>query len=115
MAGQMAAVATIRQGYTRYVIVGSNVKDDTSVIQRAPTSSTTYSSAHSFGNTAYGSSSTVYSGGFTAVRGRHNAQISVFMFNSGDAGYENALDAQTMLGPDWKKKVADGISTCTGD
>jgi hypothetical protein len=35
------------------------------------------------------------------------------MFNEGDAGYENALDARTILGPEWQKVVAEGVNTCS--
>tara|TARA_Y100000588_G_C13825730_1_gene741348 strand:+ start:280 stop:570 length:291 start_codon:yes stop_codon:yes gene_type:complete len=39
----------------------------------------------------------------------------VLMLNPGDDGYDNALDAKQVLGPEWTKKVDQGIQTCAND
>jgi hypothetical protein len=34
------------------------------------------------------------------------------MFNKGDPGFSNALDAREALGKDWQELVENGIRTC---
>lgn len=112
VASQMAAVATLRQGYQLYVILGGGVRDNTRVVRTAPTYATTYGSASVYGNTSYGSSTTYFGGGSTYIVGSNNAEFGVMMFKPGEAGYDNGIDAKSVLGKDWEKKVKDGINTC---
>jgi hypothetical protein len=108
----MAAVATLRNGYQRYVILGGGVQNNTRVVTTAPTYSTTYGTASLYGNTAYGSSTTYYGGGSTFVAGRNNADFAVRMMNPGEPGFGNGIDAKSVLGKEWEKKVREGINTC---
>ena len=112
VASQMAAVATLRAGYERYVIQGGGVQDNTRVVTTGPTFATTYGSASVYGNTAYGSSTTYYGGQTSYLSGSNNAEFAVQMFNPGEAGYSNGIDAKAVLGKDWEKKVREGINTC---
>jgi hypothetical protein len=49
---------------------------------------------------------------FSVDRVTPATEMHVVMLNPGDQGYENGLDAKSMLGEDWEKKVENGISTC---
>lgn len=100
VASQMAAVATLRNGYQRYVLQGAGLQNNTRVVSTGPTYATT------IGSTTY------FGGGTSYVSGSNNAQFSVLMLNPGDSGYTNGLDAKTILGDEWEKKVRDGINTC---
>ena len=91
VANQMAAVATLRQGYERFSLSGVGTDSNVQV--------------HQFPGSTYTPPTTV-------VTGRNSAQMQVFMMNTGDSGYQNALDAKRVLGPNWQKKVADGITAC---
>jgi hypothetical protein len=112
VAGQLAAIETLRRGYERYMIVGSGIQDNTRMIMTGPTYAQTRGNAYTMGNMAYGSATTRYGGQQMMWTGKHNAQMNVVMFNPDDPGYENAIDAKSILGPEWNKLVADGISTC---
>lgn len=112
VASQMAAVATLRAGYERYVIQGGGVQNNTRVVTSGPTFATTYGSASVYGNTAYGSSTTYYGGQTSYLSGSNNAEFAVIMFKPGERGYSNGIDAKTVLGKDWEKKVREGINTC---
>ena len=112
VASQMAAVATLRAGYERYVIRGGGVENNTRVVTTGPTYATTYGSASVYGNTAYGSSTTYFGGQNSFIAGSNNAEFAVQMFKPGEPGYKNGLDAKSALGKDWEKKVRDGINTC---
>ncbi|MEO1110632.1 MAG: hypothetical protein AAFX90_22240 [Pseudomonadota bacterium] len=112
VASQMAAVATLRAGYQRYVIQGGGVQNNTRVVSTGPTFATTYGSASVYGNTAYGSSTTYFGGSTSYLAGSNNAEFAVLMLNPGDRGYANGLDAKAALGKEWEAKVRDGINTC---
>ena len=77
-----------------------------------PTGSTTTGSVYGMGNMATFKANTGYTY-MPIAMGRHRSQMKVVMFNEGDAGYENALDARTILGPEWQKVVAEGVNTCS--
>lgn len=100
VASQMAAVATLRSGYQRYVLQAAGVQNNTRVVSTGPTYATTY------GSTTYFGGSTSY------LSGSNNAEFAVLMLNPGDHGYSNGLDAKSILGSEWEKKVRDGINTC---
>lgn len=112
VANQMAAVATLRAGYERYIIVAANAENNTRVFSTGPTYATTTGTFNTYGNTTYGSMNTMYGGQQTFVGGSNDASVGVVMFNAGEPGYENALDARTALGENWEAKVRDGVRTC---
>ena len=112
VAQEMAAVETLRRGYSRYLIMGAGSQNNVSVTQTGPTYSQTYGSATVTGNTVSGSSSTYYGGQQTIYSGSHDTAIRLMMLNPGDRGFEQGVDARMILGADWEKKVADGINTC---
>ena len=106
---QMAAVATIRQGFKRFLLSGAGSSSNIGVIQGP---STTTGTVTTVGGTSFVNAQTTSS---PIIFGKHNAQLMVTMLNLGDPGYENALDPKTILGPKWEKKVKEGITTCMGD
>ncbi|WP_156332803.1 MULTISPECIES: hypothetical protein [unclassified Chelatococcus] len=106
VAARSAAVETIRAGYERYIITGGSSQNNvrTAVIgMQANTfgriSGNTYS-----GTTTYTPQTVTY--------GSHDRMLTVIMFNKGDPGYEQALDAKQTLGPDWSDLVKSGIRSC---
>lgn len=111
VANEMAAVATLRQGYERFLLGGVGSSNDVRVTQLPGSHSYTSGNIHTYGNTAYGNFQT-YTPTTTIVSGRNRAQMQVYMLNPGDQGYDNALDAKELLGADWQKKVEKGISSC---
>ena len=111
VANQMAAVATLRQGYERFFLSGVGTDSNVQVYQVPGSTSYTTGTVNIVGNSAYGSFQT-YTPPTTVVSGRNYAEMQVYMVNRGDPGYQNALDARRVLGPDWQEKVADGIQTC---
>lgn len=112
VAQQMAAIATLRQGYSRFVVAGFGTANNTQVVTTGPTSATTRGTVSSFGNTAFGNSTTTFGGQRTSIRGSNDAQMQVIMLNPGDPGYEQGLDAKSTLGADWAKKLEDGVPNC---
>jgi hypothetical protein len=108
----MAAVETLRAGYDRFKIVGSNASNNVSVVQTAPTGAYTSSTYTGYGNTVYGNSSTTFTGGGPMVVGGYDQSLAVQMFQQGDPGYSNAVDARQTLGADWQKLVSEGVNTC---
>jgi hypothetical protein len=112
VANQSAAITTIKQGFARFIILGYGAEDNTRLVTTGPTYATTNGTFNSFGNTMYGNATTTYGGQTTFVAGRNEAQLRVVMLNPGDTGYEQGLDAKQALGPDWEKKVKDGVPTC---
>lgn len=112
VAQEMAAVETLRRGFTRYLIMGAGSQNNVGVIQTGPTYSQTYGTATVTGNTVQGSSNTYYGGQQTIFTGSHDTAIRLMMLNKGDRGFEQGVDAKMILGVDWEKKVADGVNTC---
>jgi hypothetical protein len=63
--------------------------------------------------TAYGSSTTTYSGRAPIIAGMHDQEIVSRMFHAGDPDAEN-IPARAVFGPDWLNLVAEGFPrTCT--
>lgn len=112
VASRMAAVETLRQGYDRYVIQGAQSQNNVRVINRPPTAAYTTGTFTGYGNTVYGTAQTNYYGGGPMVTGTRDNQLVVLMLRPGDAGYNNALDARSVLGPDWQELVEKGIRSC---
>lgn len=113
VANQMAAVATLRAGFQRYMIAAAGAQNNTTVMSTGPTYSTTTGTFNTYGNTTYGTMNTNYGGRQFFVAGTNDARVGVVMFNPGDPGYGDALDAKTTLGPEWETKVREGIRTCS--
>lgn len=109
---QMAAIATIKGGFSRFVILGYGTQDNTHLMTTGPTYATTTATVNTFGNTAYGTATTNYGGQTTFVAGRNDAQFQIVMLNPGDQGFDQGLDAKQILGTDWQKKVDQGINNC---
>jgi hypothetical protein len=109
---RMAAVQTIRNGYDRFIIGGAQSQSNVRAIPMAPTTAYTTGQATTYGNTTYGSATTTYSGGGVMYYGSNDASLRVLMLRPGDPGYDDGLDARSVLGPDWERLVRDGIRTC---
>ena len=87
VAFEQAAVATIKYGYDRFLIIA----DDTVALNTG--SSQFYDTT--FKHTAYTQS------------------FVIKMFSGADAQAQNAIDARTVLGPEWQEVVeAGGPTTC---
>ena len=114
VATRMAAVETIRHGFSRFVINGVQAQNNVQVIERPFTGAYTTSTYNGCGNSIYGQSQTQFTGGGVMYFGSNDSELFVTMLNPGDAGYLDGVDAQSTLGPKWRKFVQDGISTCTG-
>lgn len=112
VAQEMAAIETIRRGFTRYLVLGASAQNNVSVIRTGPTYAQTTGSATAMGNTVYGSSTTTYGGQQTLYSGSHDTGVRLIMLNPGDQGYEQGIEAKQVLGPEWQKKVEDGVNTC---
>lgn len=93
VASKMAAVETIRHGFERYEILGSSRNSDPNMIYIPSNDDSTFA------------------GDFLDF-GSYDASLRVRMFNTGDAGYRQALDARQQLGPEWEKLVENGINSC---
>jgi len=107
VASMTVAVETIRAGYSRYIINGGQGGSTVQVHQMPG------HVQHSgfYGGGSFSGTST-YVPGPTIVSGSHNQALAVTMFRAGDPGFENAIEAASVLGPDWQDKVRNGIRTC---
>lgn len=107
VAAKSAAIETIRAGFDRYIIAGGQAQNNVSVTQMPGHIQT---SGSFYGNTYQGTST--YVPGPTVVAGSHDRQLTVVMFKQGDPGFEQALDARSQLGPEWKDIADRRILTC---
>lgn len=107
-----AAVETIRRGYERFIIVGAHASSDVRVVGHTPVFASTSFSANTFGGTTFGTGTTTFSGGQPIVGGSHDQEFLIRMFNSGDVGFDRAIDARETLGADWQKRVEKQAQTC---
>lgn len=112
VASKMAAVETVKQGFERYAILGAQNQNNVSIVNTAPTGAMTTGTMNTYGSTTTGTFNTTYVGGGPIVTGSRDAQLSVMMFNPGDRGYSNALDAKQQLGDNWRELVETGVTTC---
>lgn len=112
VANQMAAVATIKAGYNRFIVGGFGTMNNTRLVSTGPTYATTTGTFNRSGNTVYGRANTTYGGSSTFVTGSNDAEMQITMLNPADVGYEQGIDARAALGPDWQKKVDGGINNC---
>ncbi|MGO4682371.1 hypothetical protein [Hyphomicrobium sp. 2TAF46] len=111
-----AAVETIRHGYDNFLIVGSQYQNNVGVVGYTPVVANTTGSvtAMGYGNsaTAFGNSTTTYSGGQPIIAGTHNQSFVVKMFKDGDPAGNDAISAKSTLGPKWQEAVAQDSHTC---
>lgn len=107
VATRAAAIETIRAGYTRYIITGSQYQNNVRTTQLPGQYST---SGSLYGNTF--SATSTYTPGPTIVAGSHDRMVNVVMFNPGDPGFEQGIDARQALGPKWEEMVKSGIRSC---
>ena len=111
-----AAVETIRHGFDRFIITDARYRNDVRVVGHTPVVANTTGSSVAIGNggyaTAYGQSTTTYSGGEPIYGGGHKQGLMVKMFKDGDPAGSNAVSARGTLGPDWKEAVASTSVTC---
>ena len=116
VASQQAAVQTIRRGFDRFIVLGGQYQNNVGVVGYTPVTANTYSTATATGYggyaTARGHSTTHYSGGQPIIAGTHNQGLVVKMFKEGDPQGANAIEARSMLGPDWQKIAAGNNYTC---
>lgn len=114
VASKMAAVETIRKGYSRFIIQGAQSQNNVSAIQTAPTGAYTTGNIYNngFGNSYY-SGTTTYTGGGVMLTGSHDVSLLVKMLRRGDPGYSSGVDARGVLGEEWEELVEKGITTCT--
>ncbi len=110
---KMAAVETLRKGHPRFLILGQKSANNVSVIDTAPTGSYTTGTYDVYGNTVYGRSQTTYTGGGPIVFGSNDADLNVLMLAPGDNGFDQGVDAKSILGENWKTLVEKGVHTCT--
>jgi hypothetical protein len=112
VASQMAAVETLRNGYSRFIIQQSGSASNVQVVQRPPTGAFTTGTFNTFGGTTHGTAQTTFTGGGPMIFGAHDADLMVLMLNPGDPNYANGVDARQVLGSNWEELVAKGIRTC---
>ncbi len=48
------------------------------------------------------------SGGQPIISGSHDQKLMIRMFRTGEAGASNAVDARSVLGPEWQKALEKG-------
>ena len=97
-AGDKAAVETINRGYDRFYVAESGEASLPVGVINSP------SSTQIHGNTMISSPS------FSGIAPRHHLNINVLMLKHDDEHADQAVDARAQLGPDWRKKVEDGVS-----
>lgn len=113
---RQAAIETLKAGNDRFIILNGAAQNNITMVGTTPVVANTYGSAtaYGYGNTAtaYGSSTTTYSGGQPIFAGTHDQSLIVKMFKSADPQAANALDARTVLGPDWQTAMNSTNNNC---
>ncbi len=111
MASRTAAVETLRAGFDRYVVIGEQSSNNVQYVQQPGSYQTTSTvKSNGYGGGTVNSTST-YVPGPTLAMGSYNQDLRIHMFRDGEPGSEYALSAREVLGPDWQKLVANGVST----
>lgn len=106
-AGKVAAIETIRAGYDRFVVYDANASSNIGFVQGPGVYQT---NASLVGN--YGYATTTYVPGPPIAVGRHNQALAIYMLKADDPRASRAIDARSVLGPDWAKLVKSGVGTC---
>jgi hypothetical protein len=112
VASQQAAVETLKRGFDRFIIVGSQGANNVRQIGRTPVYANTTATGQVIGNSVYVNGTTNVYGGQPIYGGSHDREIVVAMFKNGESQGQNALEARSTLGPDWQKKVSQTKLTC---
>jgi hypothetical protein len=89
VASRQAAIETIRRGFDRYMIMGSEGQNNTGV---------------GYAWNRYG--------GTAVPMGTHDHGLLVKMFKEGDPKGVNAISARQLLGPNWAEAVQSQTVTC---
>ena len=111
VAQNMVAVETIRAGYDRFIIMSGASANNVKITQ-LPGQYNTSGTLNTYGNYGTYNSTTTYTPGPTIVSGSHDKSLSVKMFREGERGSDEAVDARSVLGPDWYDITVKGIRTC---
>jgi hypothetical protein len=113
-----AAIETINRGYDTFMVVGGGYRNNGGVIGYTPVVAHTAGTATAYGGpgyyaTAYGNSTTTYSGGRPIIAGSHDQGLVIKMFKNGDPAGAKAVSARGTLGPNWKQAIReDTRGTC---
>jgi|GEM_PF-3010688 len=112
VASQMAAVETLRRGYSRYIIMGANSDDSVQAVSTGLTYANTTGTYTASGNVIHGNSTTTYGGGGLIFMGSRDTDLHVLLLRQGDDGYVQGVDPKIVLGENWPKLVETGVQTC---
>lgn len=99
VSAKMAAVETLRAGFERYVITGARAANNVTSTQLP-------------GTFQASAGVVTYTPGATMVDGTHDRTLMVTMFNRGQLGFDQGIDAKQQLGPEWAVAVREGVKTC---
>ena len=89
-----AAIETLRAGFDRFIIgADAGASNLSGAVTGADVTGSPYQSS--------GISSTTF-------LFHHHERLFIHMFRPGDAGYDDAVDARSVLGPRWEAKVRNG-------
>ena len=105
----MAAVETVRQGFDGFIVGGASSDSTVQAVSTGPTGAFT-SGTIGPGNTF--NANTTYTGSNVIFTGKNNAQLAITAFKRGQPGYNQSVDARTVLGEDWQELVQSGVVTC---
>ena len=81
VASKMAAVETLRRGYSAFIVGGASAQNNVTTYTTPVTGAYTTGTFNSYGNTTYGYMNTTFNGGQTIFAGTNDAQLSVMMLN----------------------------------
>ena len=113
---KQAAIETLKAGYDRFIVVNGSSQNNIAVIGTTPVVANSYGTATAYGSgntaSAYGSSTTTYSGGQPIFGGSRDQSLVVKMFRATDPQSANALDAKSILGPDWQTEMTSKNNNC---
>lgn len=104
-----ASIETIRRGFDRFQILGAGHQNNVRVVGHTPvvahTSGTVSGSVYGGHVSAFGQSTTLYSGGAPIIGGSHDQRLVVQMYRETDPASVNAIPARVQLGPKWQQIV----------
>lgn len=107
-----AAIETLGRGFDGFVVLGGDYQDSVRVVGTTPQTAYTTGSATAYGTgstvSAYGQSTTSVYGGQPVWGGRHDQVFVLRMLHADDADFSQAVDARSVLGPDWQEQVTKG-------
>ncbi|HKQ44035.1 MAG TPA: hypothetical protein VJS47_01455 [Rhizomicrobium sp.] len=118
VAAHRAAVETIRHGFDRFIVLGSQAQDNVKMIAMPSTGSTTVASGSVMSTpgsgmaTFQGTSTTTNDGGGPFIFGDHDQTVIIKMFKDADPAGQNAVSARAALGEKWQEAVASKGGTC---